>query len=114
MADQSIRRPAKITVANSTTRSAPVLVGDVIKIALKSPIAAAITFEGSMDAGMGVTPTWFPIADISGTALTMTTVTTSSQPLPSPDTILAHRYIRIVAPAQGSDVTFEFICKVCK
>jgi hypothetical protein len=112
MASQSIRKPAKLTVATSTTRTAPVLVGDVTKIALKSPIAAAITFEGSFDAGIGVTPTWSPIKDLAGADLTMTTVTTGSQPLPSPDTILAHRYIRIVTPAQGADITFEFICKV--
>ena len=100
------RIAAKLTVATDTTHTAGVDISNVRFLGLKSPIAAAITFEGSFD---GVT--FFPIKDAAGAAVGFTTVVGAVQPIPSHDTVITCRFIRIVTPVQGADITFEFSAK---
>ena len=98
---------APLKFATDSTHTAGVEISAVRFLALKSPIAAAITFEGSFD---GVT--FFPIKDAAGAAIGFTSVVGATQPIPSHDTVIAHRWIRIVTPVQAADITFEFAAKL--
>jgi hypothetical protein len=100
------RVPAKLTFSLDTTHTAGVEIRRARFLALKSPIAAAITFEGSFD---GVT--YFPIKDGAGAAIGFTTVVGALQPIPSHDLVIAPRWLRIVTPVQAADITFEFAMK---
>jgi len=110
MALATKRVPALLVTADPT-HTPGVEIESARFISLRTPIAAAITFEGSVDANTASTPTpvWSPIRDAAGVAVGFTTVANSWQALP--DACLSVRWIRAVTPSQGSNQLFEFSIK---